>query len=83
MNRATIVRADGTVEELDRRPTLKEAQQVVGGWIELVKTKDGRVLVVNEEGKMLNLPRNGFASSLYHGNIVGDVLVLEGWRTVG
>ena len=92
MSRATIVRVDGTTEELDRRPTLIEAQQIVGGYIELVKAKDhwGNIvtLVVDEDGKPKNKPANNsitqtYGPSIYGGHIVGDVIILEGWRTVG
>lgn len=92
MGKATIVRADGTTEELDHRPTLEEAQQTVGGYIELVKAQDhwgNRVtLVVDEEGRIKNKPTNKsvtlvYGPSIYGGIIVGDVIVLEGWRTVG
>jgi len=92
VNKATVVKVDGSTQELDHRPTLKEAQEIVGGWIELVKAKDhwgNKVtLVVDEEGK----PKNKFESksitmvygqSIYGGYIVGDVIILEGWRTVG
>ncbi len=92
MNKATIVRVDGTTEELDGRPTLVEAQQIVGGWIELIKAKDhwgnSVTLVVDEEGKPKNKPTNKSATliygpSIYGGYVVGDVIILEGWKTVG
>ena len=72
---------------LDHRPTLKEAQLIVGGWIEFVKVK-GKTLVVDEEGRMKNKPvnrqiTNKYGSQIYGGYIVGDVIVLEGWRTLG
>ena len=74
------------MEELDHRPSLKEAQKIVGGYIELVKsTLDAnKTLVVNEDGFPLGLKPNPGASELYlHSIILGDVIVLEGWRTVG
>lgn len=92
MNRATIVRVDGTTEELDRKPSLVEAQQIVGGWIELVKAKDhwgnSVTLVVDEEGKLKNKPTNKsitltYGPSIRGGHVVGNVIILEGWRTVG
>jgi len=92
MNKATIVRVDGTTEELDYRPTLKEAQLIVGGYIELVKAQDRQgnrvTLVVDDEGKLKHKPTNKsitstYGPSIYRGYIVGDVIVLEGWKTVG
>ncbi len=92
MYKATVVKVDGSIEELDHRPTLEESQKIVGGYIELVKARENgkRVvtLVVDEEGKMKNKPTNRniterYGSSIYGGYIVGDVIVLEGWKTVG
>jgi len=99
MNKATVVKVDGSIQELDHRPSLKEAQQIVGGWIELVKVcqydnvgypkrRSGAVLVVDEDGQGKNKPVNKvitdrYGSSIYGGYIVGDVILLEGWRTVG
>ena len=97
MGKATIVRVDGSEEELGHRPTLKEAQEIVGGWIEFVgaRNKMGNVvtLVIDEEGKLKGKPKNSVASIMYWSLrsgtgaigdiIVGDVIVLEGWKTVG
>ncbi len=96
MNRAVVIKADGTEYTLDHRPTLAEAQEIVGGYIGLVKarntdtaTPSGVVtLVVDDEGKMKRKPTNYtvtklYGSSIYKGYIVGDVIVLEGWLTVG
>jgi len=88
MNKAIIVRVDGTEQELDHRPSLKEAQEIVGGYIEFVKVGGNKTLVVDEEGKIKNKPTNWvitniYGSKIYGGYIVGNVIVLEGWRTVG
>lgn len=88
MNKATVHKADGTCYELDHRPTLKEAQEIVGGFIELVKAGNGITLVVDDEGKLKNKPVNkyitdAYGSKIYGGIIVGDAIVLQGWRTVG
>ena len=53
----------------------------VGGYIEFIYLNDGMVLVVNEEGLILNLPYNERATNtaLAEGkkhNIVGDVLLI-------
>ena len=92
MGKATLVTVNGHTKELDHRPTLREAQTLVGGYIELVKAKDNWgnsvTLVVDEEGKMKDRPTNKsitmvYGQSIYRGYIVGDVIVLEGWKTVG
>ncbi len=87
-NKAVVFRTDGTKEELDHRPSLKEAQEIVGGYIEFVSVGNGVTLVVNEEGLMKHKPLNKTATDLYrrgvhNGIIVGNVIALTGWRTVG
>jgi len=89
---AIVIRASGEVVPLDHRPTLEEAQGIVGGWIEIVKARSritGKMvtLVLNEEGRPTGLPYNEkatseFGASIYSGFIVGDIIVLTGWRTV-
>jgi len=88
MGKATVIKVDGTEQILDHRPTLKEAQDIVGGYIELVEVGNNKTLVVDEEGKIKNKPTNKivtntYGSRIYGGYIVGDVIVLEGWKTVG
>ena len=77
---AQIIRADGSVEEVEmpKKDGLSFMQQVVGGYIEIVRIPDGRLMVLNEEGKLLRLPLNTKATALYNNLndvIVGDVLV--------
>ncbi len=85
MGSAYILKADGTKVTLDHKPTLKEAQTIVGGYIEFAKCPtNGVTLVVDEEGLLKSKPFNSEASKLYpYSPIVGDVIVLEGWKTVG
>jgi hypothetical protein len=58
---------------------LKELNAIVGGYIEIVATKTGEIMVVNENGHAEGLPFNSLASSYYQGfppwPILGDVLV--------
>ena len=57
----------------------QRATAVGGGWIQIVQTRDGRLMVLDEEGKLKGFPVNRVATGLYqHGAqdpIVGDVLV--------
>jgi hypothetical protein len=82
----TIIRTDGTSSftqpEDDKKFSLKEMQKVVGGHIEIVHLDKDMVMVLNEEGKLRNLPLNTKATALFRlshpGNgdfVVGDVLV--------
>ena len=68
------------------RPTLKQAQDFVGGLVEVVYIRAGDIeqqMLVNEEGLLKGLPLN-FAATVYnagYGNgqtIVGPVLLLCG-----
>ena len=61
--------------------TLEELQKYVGGNIQIVKTNDDRLMVINEEGKIFNLDQNRRATKLYeyggYDIIMGDVLVID------
>lgn len=82
---ATILRTDGTVTETrpadGREYTLTELQAAVGGYIEALRTPDGRYMFLNEDGKRLDLPLNELATELMRGRIadddyiVGDVIL--------
>ncbi len=79
---AEIIKADGTKTEFVPKNRkyfqLSELQNVVGGYIEIVPATDGRIMIVNEEGKLKGLPYNHIASNLHgvwNDPIVGDVLV--------
>jgi hypothetical protein len=76
---ARIIKAHGSITEY--RPkngdtfALEELQTIVGGYIEVVRTRTGELLIVNEDGLSLQLPFNSLASSYYGGSIVGDVVI--------
>lgn len=62
----------------------EELQKIVGGYIEIVNLDDNHIMVVNEEGKLMDLPYNQKATYLYQNRfigcsdyIVGNVLVCE------
>jgi len=78
---ARLIKSTG--EEIQVTPengkkfSLKELQSFVGGYIEIVYlTKE--LMVVNEEGKLNNLPYNAKATDVFNRGgdfIVGDVLI--------
>ena len=81
-----IIHVDGTREECQpangKHYTLEELKKAIGGgYIEIVKTRDGRLLVIDEEGKLKGFPVNPVSTALYfYGGqdpIVGDVLVCD------
>lgn len=82
-----IYNTDGSYLRIprDKKPTLQEMQSVVGGYIECLKvTHEGhtRTMVVNEEGLILGFPDNPEASEIAGRPIVGNAIVLEGWKDV-
>ena len=59
------------------RPSLEEAQEAVGGFIEMIPVEHGQLLV-NEEGLIMSLPLNPTASQIAGRPIVGNALLLKG-----
>ena len=79
---ATIIKVDGTREELTGNLDLQTLQKAVGGYIQIIPTDDDKVMVLNEEGKLMGLPVNEEATMmtrgvLFNDIIVGDVVVAE------
>jgi len=75
---AKIIKADGTVETIDKELTLEVMQKVVGGYIQIVTAPNGQLIVLDEEGKIKGKSVNVRATNLYgnpHDLIVGDVIV--------
>ncbi len=77
---ATVLSVDGTQASVAPRCapsfTLEELQALVGGSIEVVALEDGRLLVLNEEGKVEGLPYNEQATALARGCLFpGDFIV--------
>jgi hypothetical protein len=78
------ISTDGTSEEITFESNfvnLKEMQTIVGGHIEFVYLPNNIILVVNEEGKLNNLPVNEIVTSFYYplikDVIVGNVLLID------
>lgn len=79
-----LLKADGSqftiTPQKGNQFTLKEIQTYVGGFVELVYLQNG-IMIINEEGKLLGLPRNQKATELanfhpdYDDYIVGDVVI--------
>ncbi len=79
---ADLLKADGTTQSITPKDgkhfQLEELQGYVGGYIEIRKLADGRLMVLNEMGKWEGLPLNEAASVLYNSPydyVVGDVVV--------
>ena len=53
------------IDDEKNTPTLKEAQDFVGGMVECITWPNGDLLIVNEEGKLMQLPLNPEATVLW------------------
>ena len=53
------------IDDEKNTPTLKEAQDFVGGMVECITFPNGDLLIVNEEGKLMQLPLNPEATLLW------------------
>ena len=56
---------------------LKQLQDIVGGYIEIVQLGGGEIAVINEEGRMHGLPYNQNASMVTGMDLVGDVVIMD------
>lgn len=76
--RAIIKRPDekyGHVTNIS--PTLRNLQNTVGGYIETVPITRNAVCIVNEEGKIWNLPKNFILGTPpFHDVIVGTAIIV-------
>ena len=60
------------IDDEKNTPTLKEAQDFVGGMVECITFPNGDLLIVNEEGKLMNLPLNPEATLLWRMTFTKD-----------
>jgi hypothetical protein len=74
---ATLIKADGNVVEDYDVSSLEKLQKAVGGYIQIVTIDNQMCLVVNEEGLLMELPVNNWASSYSGQLIVGDVILMK------
>jgi hypothetical protein len=60
------------IEDSKDEPTLKAAQDFVGGYVEGIPFPNGDYLIVNEEGKLKGLPLNPEATALWKATFDND-----------
>ena len=63
------------IDDEKNTPTLKEAQDFVGGYVECITFPNGDLLIVNEEGKLMQLPLNPEATLLWRMTFTKDKYV--------
>jgi len=60
------------IEDSKDEPDLKTAQEFVGGYVEGISLPNGDYLLVNEEGKLKDLPLNLEATALWKATFDND-----------
>ena len=73
---ATLIKVNGETETIEDI-SLKSLQTLVGGFIEMYPCLDGKLMIMNEEGRLVGYKYNAKASKLAGVTIVGDVVVLD------
>ena len=53
------------IEDKKDEPKYKEVSKFVGGMVECITFPNGDLLLINEEGKLINLPLNPEATALW------------------
>ena len=60
------------INDVKDEPDLKSAQAFVGGMVEGISFPNGDYLIVNEEGKLMQLPLNPEATALWRATFDND-----------
>jgi len=60
------------IDDVKNEPTLKAAQDFVGGYVQGITFPNGDYLIINEEGKLMGLPLNKKASKLWKATFDND-----------
>ena len=64
------------IEDVKDEPTLEQAQEFVGGYVEGIPFPNGDYLIVNEEGKLMGLPLNPEGTALWRMTFTKDKYLL-------
>jgi len=60
------------INNVKDEPNLKTAQDFVGGMVECITFPNGDLLIINEEGKLMGLPLNPEATTLWRMTFTKD-----------
>ena len=83
---ATLITPNGkstNVTPANNKFNYKELNKLVGGYIEIIRLNEDLVMVINEEGKLQNLPYNATATMYYQNYvspydcIVGNAVIMS------
>ena len=64
------------IDDVKDEPDLKTAQGFVGGMVEGISFPNGDYLIVNEEGKLMQLPLNPEATTLWRATFTKDKYII-------
>tara|TARA_R110000751_G_scaffold35325_2_gene86843 strand:- start:3936 stop:4334 length:399 start_codon:yes stop_codon:yes gene_type:complete len=67
-----------TVILTDKEPSLDEAMDFIGGFVEIIQTRTGAQLIVDEAGGLKGLPTNSIASQILGALVCGPAMILRG-----
>ena len=72
---ARLIKANNFITNDVDISTLERMQKLVGGYIEFVyRHAEGKILICNEEGLLLDLPENEQIAKKYGIHLCGDVI---------
>ena len=60
------------IDDVKDEPTLESAQSFVGGMVQGIEFPNGDYMIMNEEGKMMGLPLNPEATTLWRATFDND-----------
>ena len=66
-----------TIYIKEQKPTLKEAQELVGGYVAIIDLPDNKQMMVDEDGLLKRKKINEEATAIAGQVIVGDAVVLS------
>ena len=60
------------IDDVKDEPTLESAQEFVGGMVQGIEFPNGDYMIMNEEGKLMQLPLNPEATTLWRATFTKD-----------
>ena len=60
------------IDDVKDEPTLEQAQEFVGGMVQGIEFPNGDYMLMNEEGKLMQLPLNPEATTLWRSTFTKD-----------
>jgi hypothetical protein len=60
------------IDDVKDEPTLESAQEFVGGMVQGIEFPNGDYMIMNEEGKLMGLPLNPEATTLWRTTFTKD-----------